>query len=353
VYIDSERSLENIKHAAIAFQDVNNRIEAREGDQQSCHRKKSPPKVLKSRNIVDETTDSVCRQFDDEINTRATSELGSLTRTIERKLPRELRDIIYEHVCVHSEPVVIHKKIGDSLKRDTSVVYPDNDLLKPRYVGDFPALEMHENYWSLNIFDMNVGPSDEYYGLDNPIREAGHRIGESWISAYRRIRHVRVHVDTCSALGPENYNSLRGAFSQDTPLTIGQLCMVLIHRQLRSLLLLKQSRPKRRSDRHVEFIIHTSFVEDQRVDQSGVKDDEPRFTNTLEVLRRFIYGLKYSGITITVTLSNKDPESLSNASVATWEFTPYLCLSAEEWAMVRHGVGDTSDTCADNFTGRH
>jgi hypothetical protein len=197
----------------------------------------------------------------------------------------------------------------------------------------------------LNTFDIIVGPSDEYYGLDD-LRREGHWNGEHWIGASKLIRHIRIHVDMHSALGTRNYNSLRVAFNLDTPLTIGQLCMILAHKQLRALGMLKKSQPQRRTDKHVEFIIHTAFIEDQRTDQPGVSEDERRLANTLESLRMFIYGLKYSGITVIVTLINKDPESLDiNAPVVTWNFTPYLCLSAEEWAMVRHYV-KTPQTCA-------
>jgi hypothetical protein len=130
--------------------------------------------------------------------------------------------------------------------------------------------------------------------------------------------------------------------------------MVLIHKQLKALVMLKTPQPNRRTDKPFKFIIHTAFVEDQRANQPGViRDNERQLTNTLETLRKFIYGLKYSGITVTVTLINKDSESLiSNAPAVPWNFTPYLCFSAEEWAMVRHCVQDTADTCANTGTGR-
>jgi hypothetical protein len=66
--------------------------------------------------------------------------------------------------------------------------------------------------------------------------------------------------------------------------------------------------------RHVDFIIHTSFDEDKETTDSGVNEDERHFINTLEILRKFIYGLEHSGIIITVTLSNTKCQQ-----VARWE----------------------------------
>jgi hypothetical protein len=165
--------------------------------------------------------------LDEEFNTRAKSDLGFLMRSVGRKLPRELRDIIYKHLCVYPEPILLSKKVGPAAERNASGLYQDNALLKPSYIREPEAMELHEAYWSQNTSEINVGLRDGYWGLDKPICTAGHYVGEVWIDAYRHIRHVRVHVDTHSKLGPQNYDSVRAGFIEDT--SLGQLGMVIIH----------------------------------------------------------------------------------------------------------------------------
>ncbi|KAH5331159.1 hypothetical protein HBI67_150210 [Parastagonospora nodorum] len=278
--------------------------------------------------------------FSSQIFAKGKADLRELTDRIHAKFPMEIRDLVYQHVCVFHEPIILDATHPDCVPvpKDTGL----HGLLSPNYLDENTFREMYKIYWSLNTFDVELRPSLDQQG--NKLCEIlGYDTEALWqarapqqqrqrLQPYDTIRHLRIHIPAPKTLGKVTVRLSEQDFN------VEQLFMASIAGQLAELYYCGQ-----RGNTRIDFIVHTRISTFRRgVDQVfGIYDDERRFVNILEALKRTYTKLKRRGIRVSLRLRNV----CSVAQTQTWDYTSHLVdvLNEERWRQDLRERADARD----------
>ncbi|KAF2024645.1 hypothetical protein EK21DRAFT_93900 [Setomelanomma holmii] len=262
----------------------------------------------------------------------AKAQLRPLMDSMLTRLPQELRNNVYEHLLVSDQHIFAYRRRPLRVKPNDSAIYPDNRLLNPGYVGDVAAAGMNGIHYSRNTFELKVGKGCFGFGalgqVPSRYRPGKYRL-ECCPSPRWLARNVRIHVDT----KVEPTSTLPSQFTVHTEDSCpGQDAMTRIEVQLMGILDLKGG-----TNAKVDFIVTRQVNEKPTIRKSYTREHERRFVNTMEGLRRTIYELKHSDVSVTVTLGNQqrlkvyDELSPNGRHVySSWDFTSHLSLTVEE-----------------------
>lgn len=173
-------------------------------------------------------------------------------------------------------------------------------------------------YWSQNVFRHRIGAfeSAPRYGPRDMFTEL------SDIQPHTVIRHNQLLVDAREPTGDPSRGMLWGVRHND--FTVGELYTKHLNLQLQPLLWLKE-----RNNVCLNFTIQVDIRPSHGYGDYHI-EDERRFVNVLEVLRRFFDKLKHAGNTVTIQLQTTPDLWESYLQAQTWDLTPRLRLSASD-----------------------
>jgi hypothetical protein len=266
-------------------------------------------------------------------------EAPSLVEPFATRLPREIRDLVYDYVCVFPDTIQVALSGQQAAPRDPVIVGSDSQLMDASYLSrsdDSIPTELSETYWSKNRFEITVG-------LDTGMRAGALDIFLShgtvpsdkpfwrvFVRPWKEIRHLKVnlaceqwesHPRYGESKMKEYYNTSYGLIDD---LTFAQAAMSKLEAQVAPL-----TRMKGREELHIEIDIHTRFAQEG----SDLQLSERHFVNIMESLRACVCELMDSGVRVTVVMSNID-YSEAHLGPHTWDITSRFVLDAEEWRNV-------------------
>ncbi|KAI4663102.1 uncharacterized protein J4E79_004416 [Alternaria viburni] len=212
------------------------------------------------------------------------------------RLPREIRDLVYEYVCVHPDTIQVALPGQPGSRTDPSVVGSGGQLMDVSYLSNLEVVptELSETYWSKNRFVIRVELACEHWESDT-------RYGQDKMSDYYKPAY---------GLGDDSTFAQAAVSKQEAqvyPLT----------------------RLKGREELHVEIEIHTTFAKNG----PDVQQSERHFVNIMESIRQTVCDLIDSGVRVTVISSNLDYNEVPKGPER-WDITSRFVLDAEEWRSV-------------------
>jgi hypothetical protein len=223
-------------------------------------------------------------------------------------------------------------------------MWPDDQLLNPRYLGRDFATELHETYWSKNRFEIcidlvkgTLGHSLENFLWTGAIQHMTKTLHGEYLTPWKKICHLKVNL-TCHRRELERgisgeaglMHHYRTMYGLRLDWTFMQVDMSRLEDQLNVLCLLSGERC------HVDIVLHTSF----RIFAAAarLRQDERQLVNILESLRKCVCKLMHSNVHVTVIMSNEltsSDVSQPQTSPQPWDITSRFILTAEEWHNVR------------------
>jgi hypothetical protein len=270
---------------------------------------------------------------------RARHEGLQLAELMCSKLPMELRNLVYQFLCIDDQPIPVgpyyhfrrygphvdedsnmalattlsigRVKFDHSERPDPAILMPDNDIFKEYYLGPQVAPEALMTYLTSNTFSVcNVkGGITGFLGFDP----------ESIVQPLENVRKLQIRIKH------EHSNVLLG---QNLPMgpashreRFANECNFL--RNTKNSLDILQQLPQKTQPLQLEFILMTAF--------GGDGDEHRRFINLLEAVRNTIYALMYDRDDANVTIIHHD-ELLS---AFPRNITALWSLSKEQWLHVR------------------
>jgi hypothetical protein len=305
----------------------------------------------------------------------ARAECFSLTDTMYRKLPAELRNCVYQYLCVEDQPIPVapyyHSREYDqsnqehevqavrmvrggaaalSVFRDVDVeleaddfdqaddftilpdgrvkydhsnkppsgtLLPNSHIFNWRYVGITVALEAEKFYYANNTFSIcNVrGAIHQFlHGLGDTTAP---RALEKAFKPLNFVRNLQIRIKY------EHYSlHMRSLLRHPTPAE-GYAAERNFLRNLKCELELLQQLPQQPRELQIEFIIMTAFEDFNQEDQ------ERRCVNLLEAVRNVVYRIKHNKDSI-VKITHHD----SKVSVFPRNITSLWSLTKEQWEHV-------------------
>ena len=293
-----------------------------------------------------------------------------LTELMCRKLPAELRNVVYTFLCLEDQTIPVgpyyhfreYKRTPETeleighdggtlnteyivlpdgrIKYDHSekpapgILMPHSHIFSPQYVGAAVASETEKTYYANNTFSVcNVDrgiPRFLEYGSYRDVD--GHFMPgmDMTVNPYDLVRTLQIRLKY------EHFDSLlRDFLPGEIPgnrETFMYECNFL--RSLRNDLGLLQHLPQQTRPLNLEFIIMTTFVNltDAAVDAGGA-DEHRRFINLLQAIRNTMYALMYDRENTTVNIVHHDEHlyAFPRKLTALWS------LSKVQWAHVRTG----------------
>jgi hypothetical protein len=256
--------------------------------------------------------------------------MQTLTTSIQAKLPREIRDMIYKHICVLPKPI----QFSTLFTSPSEPVVPLYTGLQILFSAPYLALatfrEMWEVYWSLNTFEVKLGPGKDYDDealvrlfQHSPLTAVS---GVQVEEPYQIIRHLRIRIPVTMG-----FNCIMTRSDRKEDLSTGQLAMIKLANQLVPVMLLRD-----RKNLHIEFLIDAEFRRTTGTNHSDRTDQhERRFANILEALRRCYFTLKHSGVKVSLEVKNTEHFGRIRSTTSRWDCTSRLVLNEEIWRKVR------------------
>jgi hypothetical protein len=270
---------------------------------------------------------------------RARHEGLQLAKLMCGKLPMELRNLVYQFLCIEDQPIPVgpyyhfrrygpridgdsntdlatslsigRMKFDHSETPDPTILMPDNDNFKQYYLGSQVASEALTIYLAYNTFSVcNVeGGINGFLGFDP----------ESIVQPLEHVRKLQIRI---------KYEHNNIVLSQDLPMSpamhrerFANECNVL--RNTKNSLDILRQLPQKTQPLQLEFILMTAF--------GGDGDEHRRFVNLLEAVRNTIYALMYDRDDANVIIIHHD-ELLSPFPR---NITALWSLSKEQWQHVR------------------
>ncbi|KAH6868468.1 hypothetical protein BKA58DRAFT_195518 [Alternaria rosae] len=280
------------------------------------------------------TVSDIIREMDATSAYIIKREAPALTEPFLTRLPREIRDLVYEYVCVFPDTIQIALSGQQGAPVDPVVIWSDAQLMDASYLANSEVVptELSETYWSKNRFEVTVG-------LDTGMRAGGldtfllHGTVPSdklfwrvFVRPWEKIRHLKVHVACEQWESDPRYGDTKmkdyytTAYGLIDDLTFAQAAMYKLEAQLTPL-----TRMRGREELHIEIEIDTRFAQEG----PDVQFSERHFVNIMESLRRTVCELLDSGVHVTVTLANIDYNE-AHLEPQTWDITSRFVVDAQE-----------------------
>ena len=220
-----------------------------------------------------------------------------ITSRMEAKLPTELRDMIYMHICVADEPVPIIPIANNvpydspeyDLLSDEEPMQPHSRFMNPSWVGKTMSQDAAKLYYSRNTFEVSVGPEKWYHDLGVFLR-----VTPFWlkITPYRLVRSLIVNVKM-------EYFWQLVDYMTPTELDKSKKERELLLQTYNSIKCLALLEDRKRLSLIINIL--TRFDSESGF---GWHDEDREFLNFLEVVRAPVYEMIESGVDITVVHEN-------------------------------------------------
>lgn len=295
---------------------------------------------------------------------RARIDCLRLTDLMYRKLPIELREIVYRFLCIEDQPIPVGPyyhfrpydpssnktssdqlasalSIGRSLidhreRPSSDILMPDSHVFKSTYVNTAIAHEMRKAYFSNNTFsvcNVEMGIFDFVYGhvTDTSALSPPNRTYPSGIvpisrvdmaddlPAYKLASKLQVRL---------KYEHMNSAITENVPVapigrreTFANECSFL--RNSKNSLSALHCMQAGHETLDIEFIIMTAMQEP--------REEHRRFINILQSLRNTIYALKHDRNKSRIKVVHHDEQ----VSPFPRNITALWSLTKEEWEHVR------------------
>ena len=255
------------------------------------------------------------------------------------RLPRELRDLVYDYVCVHPDTIQVALPGQPGSRTDPSVVGSGGQLMDVSYLSNLEVVptELSETYWSKNRFVIRVGlctgmraDSLGTFLLHGTV-PSDKPFWRVFVRPWEKIRHLKIelaceHWESDTRYGQDKMSDYyKPAYGLGDDSTFAQAAVSKQEAQVYPL-----TRLKGREELHIEIEIHTTFAKDG----ADVQQSERHFVNIMESIRQTVCELMDSGVRVTVILSNLDYNEVHRGP-ETWDITSRFVLDAEEWRSVR------------------
>jgi len=255
------------------------------------------------------------------------------------RLPREIRDLVYEYVCVHPDTIQVALPGQPGARADPSVVGSDGQLMDVSYLSKWEVVpsELSETYWSKNRFEITVGlctgmrfDSLGTFLLHGTV-PSDKPFWRVFVRPWQKLRHLKIilaceHWESDVRYGQDKMSDYyKPAYGLGDDSTFAQAAVSKQEAQVYPL-----TRLKGREELHIEIEIHTTFAKDG----ADVQQSERHFVNIMESIRQTVCELMDSGVRVTVILSNLDYNEVHRGP-KTWDITSRFVLDAEEWRSVR------------------
>jgi hypothetical protein len=304
-------------------------------------------------------------RFIGDLESYAKTECTDVTEMMCKKLPVELRDLIYHYICKEDQPIPVgpyfhfrpynrkvapnrlasalsdgRVQIDHSERPDPTILMLDSHIFNMEYVGRTALIEMKLAYLAENTFSacnvdqgianfLNwnisgafvVRPRETRSGID-PGFDTGISVNHSIAADFIRRLQIRVkceHFDNRDFRNPsQDHRKHRNFFGTECE-------------QLRnSRISLEPLTDMWHRDRplELEFIIMTAL----RSDETAIEDQQRYLINILQALRETFYTLIYDcGNTIVKIVHHDD-----NISAFPRDITALWSLTKEQWEYVRN-----------------
>lgn len=295
---------------------------------------------------------------------RARIDCLRLTDLMYRKLPIELREVVYRFLCIEDQPIPVgpyyhfrpyhsssNNSSGDQLASALSIgrslidhregpspdiLMPDSHIFKSTYVKTSIAHEMREAYFSNNTFsicNVDMGIFNFVYGRitdTSTLSPPSHTHPGGRVASFRvdRVEDLPAFQFTNKLQLRLKYEHMDAAITKDVPVsplarreTFANECAFL--RNSKNSLSSLQCMQAGHKTLEIEFIIMTAMEE-----PGG---EERRFINILQSLRNTIYALKYDRKDSRIKVIHHDEHisSFPRNITALWS------LTGEQWEYVR------------------
>lgn len=299
----------------------------------------------------------------DLLSRRAAADCRHLTELMYRKLPADLRQIVYRFLCIEDQPIPVgpyyhfrtfrvplnsvssdhlaaalsvgRDRVDHTARPDPDILMPDSHIFKPSYVSNDIACEIREAYFSNNTFSIcNVdgGIFDFVYGnitdtstLSPPDRDY----------PGARVPTFRVDMfDNLPAFKFANKLQLRLKYEHECATIIKDVPISpLAHRETfaNECSFLRSSKNSLSALHCIQAGHETLDIEIIIMTALGYGEGAKRhFINILQSLRNTIYALKYDRLDSIVKVIHHD----ENVSPFPRDITALWSLTKEQWNQV-------------------
>ncbi|KAF3041945.1 hypothetical protein E8E12_008433 [Didymella heteroderae] len=303
----------------------------------------------------------------------ARSECLGFSKLMNNKLPKELRDLVYGHLCHEDrripigpyyhfrkyEPFVgkgteysdtqycprdgdLQTELADNKIRVDHDIYPEEDLILPKshlfdpnYMGEDVAVELLEVYWESNRFSAcNVEG-----GLDELCKAVPVNTASSELVPLDHVRDLQLRMKF------EHLTPCVGKFEQYTGFQIGHIAE--LESNLRAAVnTLRMFRTRIVTIPHelkIEIVLMTDLHK-LRLSQELGGDARAYFINFLQTIRNMVYELLYDCEYIVVRVTHQDDGLMAFPK----DYTGLFNLTKEQWAYEKSRQSPNCDW-AENF----
>lgn len=312
---------------------------------------------------------SVNARFTRDLTSRAKTECLKITEMMCHKLPIELRNLVYEFICIEDQPIPVgpyfhfrpynrkmdsdrlasalsngRLRIDHTERADPAILMPYSYVFNPAYVGPIVKVEMQKVYLANNTFSIcNVDQGIDTFlrwgssrRIPDPVMPLGTPFGPGsgfsvvienalcLIKAGEFVRRLQIrvkceHYDNHEPWDMAHYR--RDLFATE--------CGILRNARITLeplLFLLQQDQPL-----ELEFIIMTAL----RPDAMAVECQQRYFINLLQALRNTFYILIYDRGNTKIRIVHHDDK----ISAFPRDITALWSLTKEQWEQVCNGLG--------------
>jgi hypothetical protein len=280
---------------------------------------------------------SFCREFETTSADILKEEAPPLMVAFLNKLPREIRDLVYGHLCISVDPIQAFLPVKRETPANATFIKSDDRLMNVSYLGDTIAIELSETYWSMNRFEVTLGlngrPRDG--SLDAFLSQGTLRNIKPFQTFYicpcKLIRRLKVNLaceqwECDSRYGEAKMKDYTTGYGLIDDLTFAQAAVSKLEALLAPLSLMAG-----REELHIEFEIHTMFA--QKSAAAELRSSERHFVNIMESLRMCVRALMHSRVHVTLTLSNTDFYE-EERGPEKWDITSRFISTPLEWNNV-------------------
>ncbi|OAL07017.1 hypothetical protein IQ06DRAFT_263626 [Phaeosphaeriaceae sp. SRC1lsM3a] len=309
---------------------------------------------------------------------RARIDCLRLTDLMYRKLPIELREVVYRFLCIEDQPIPVgpyyhfrpyhsssNNSSGDQLASALSIgrslidhregpspdiLMPDSHIFKSTYVKTSIAQEMREAYFNNNTFsicNVDMGIFNFVYGRitdTSTLSPPSHTYPGGRVASFRvdRVEDLPAFQFANKLQLRLKYEHMNAAITKDVPVsplarreTFANECAFL--RNSKNSLSSLQCMQAGHKTLEIEFIIMTA------IEEPG--GEERRFINILQSLRNTIYALKYDRKDSRIKVIHHDEHisSFPRNITALWS------LTREQWEYEKKANKDKQTWDADFY----
>ena len=291
------------------------------------------------RKTTPRTGGDIVREMDGTSAHIILKEAPALMEPFLTRLPREIRDLVYEYICVHPDTIQVALPGQPGAGTDPSVVGSGGQLMDASYLSNSGVVptELSETYWSKNRFVIRVGlctgmrtDSLGTFLLHGTV-PSDKPFWRVFVRPWEKIRHLKIelaceHWESDTRYGQDRMSDYyKPAYGLGDDSTFAQAAVSKQEAQVYPL-----TRLKGRQELHIEIEIQTTFAKDG----PDVQESERHFVNIMESIRQTVCELMDSGVRVTVISSNLDYNEVPRGPER-WDITSRFVLDAEEWRSVR------------------